>query len=151
MNKFFDKVFRVLNRINTWAVLITALFTLAASHYNFLFTYISIPIGLLVLCIIAPYFTFYLFRWFYHRKKRKYKTGDVVSIIADNRKFIVIRYHFWFPLSAVCKEENKNAIIAVHQNYLTPYQEKNKTLDDMINNITNPYHSLAVGTSIKRL
>lgn len=151
MNKFFDKALRVLTRINTWVVLITALFTFIASHYNFLFIRITIPIWLLVLCVIAPYLAFYLFRWCYHRKKRQYKTGDAVGIIADNRKFIVIRYHFWLPLTAVCKEENRNTIIAVHQSYLTPYQEKNKNIDDMINSITNPYHSLAVGTILKHL
>lgn len=151
MSKFFSRLQKMLKEVNTWVVVMTALFTFLAAHFKLLYTRITLPLWLLFLIVLTPYVTFQVFRHYYHRQKRTYKLGDAVQIIADNRKFIVIRYHFWFPLSVVCKEENRNTILSVHQKYLTPFVEKPNTLSDSIFNLTSGIKKPPIGTTVKHL
>lgn len=82
---------------------------------------VTLPVWILCLIGIGP-LVFYLgSRMIYHRRRRKYKPGDKVNIIADNRKFIVIRYMFWFPSTVICKENGRNNILEVNQKYIQPY------------------------------
>lgn len=151
MNKLYTRLQKVLKEVNTWVVIITALFTSIAAHYKLLYIRITIPIWLFILIVLAPYISFQCFKWYKLKQKRVYSLGDTVSIIADSRKFIVIRYHFWFPLSVVCKEENRNTIIYVHQKYLTPYKEKPSRIEDAIFNITSRLEKPTIGATIKHL
>jgi len=77
-----------------------------------------------ILIAVLPVVLFFFIRAVIGKINHKFKTGTAVGIIADDRKFIVIRYHFWYPKHVVCKLENKTYAMSVHENYLEPFKGK---------------------------
>ena len=120
-------IFTTIEKILKLWQLYVILGVLATSYIGFfsgiLTMRVNIAVWFLIIISIAPLLFFMLCRYVYLRKKRMYSTGTLVQIIADERKFVAIRYLFWLPNHVVCKQHNTSAIIAVHQKYLTTYKE----------------------------
>lgn len=87
---------------------------------------VTLSIWQIILLIIIPWMYYGLIVRVNGRMKRRFNTGDMVSIVADERKFVMVRYSFWFPQYAICKEYNKDHIVMVHQKYLVNYIEPTK-------------------------
>lgn len=82
---------------------------------------ITLPLWAVVVLAVVPLWLYFAAMSMYYRATRKYKTGDVVALIADERKFMVVRYLFWFPRHVVLKEFSQNTGLAVNQKYVTAY------------------------------
>lgn len=104
-------------------VISSILFALFILLKDWLFGFIEIRAIWLFVIGVLPTILFFFVRAIVSRFKQEYKTKDLVNIIADERKFMVIRYHFWRPYYAICKECDKTNSISVHQKYLSPYIE----------------------------
>lgn len=112
-----------LNKLLSALFLSVALFVLFQLR-DWLLSSVTIKGYWLVLIAIAPLAFFFLIKTLIGQFNQKFKTNDAVRIIADDRKFIVIRYHFWFPKYAICKLENQVDAISVNEKYLEPFQNR---------------------------
>jgi hypothetical protein len=110
---------------------------------------ITLKVWLFVIILASPYTLFFVFRTNYLRKHQKFQLGDLVSIIADERKFVVVRYHYWRPSYAVCKLYNELDAISIHQKYITPYTKIERAPWDMSPLTIN--HNKHVPTAVIKL
>jgi len=95
----------------------------ALNYFNYLAKQIYMPVWVIILTVAAPNLIYIIVRVIWLRQKRIFRHKTLVSIIADERKFMVVRYHRYRPLCAVCKEVDKNSVIWVHQDYITKWEE----------------------------
>lgn len=136
MLKFLDNFFSRLSWFSTLHLFWVTVTGFAVWYFNLLNQKITLSLWQLLLLFALPHWVYFVFRLVYLSHRRTYKTGDAVSVVADNRKFIVIRYHFWRPQHLLCKVQNGNNCISVHQKYASTYVEpETHTLNDMINTI----------------
>ncbi|MDT8413723.1 MAG: hypothetical protein RQ875_14765 [Vicingaceae bacterium] len=96
----------------------------------------------IIVIAFAPLLCYFTIKRIIAGYHHHYKTGDAVNVIADSRKFIVVRYHFFRAYYAVCKVENTSVIMSVHQKYLKPYEKIERDFfgnlsDDNINTIVH--------------
>jgi hypothetical protein len=112
---------KVLSALRVVFALAVSCVTIWGFVEGFMFYRVSVPVWLLI--VIAPSFFAIcrMARIIVMRADRKFAPGDEVSMIADSRKFIVIRYRTFFPHHAVCKLENGCECMSVNQKYLKPY------------------------------
>lgn len=88
---------------------------------------LTCPLWVHVLLVLLPLCVVWFGKGIARRRKRKYKTGDHVRIIADSRHFVAIRYTGMFAEHVICKLLNDTDTIAVHQKYIEPWQEPEVT------------------------
>lgn len=121
--KFLNKLLLFVRLLNDSVLIISSIvFIIGIVTGLFMYT-ITLFIWQLILFILAPWIIYWILLKIHSIRKRKFTRGDAVKMIADNRKFIVIRYHFWLPMVAICKWENHDTVFAVHEKFLQPYQE----------------------------
>lgn len=108
-------------------ILIGTIITAIPTALGFIFGWFDktfcLPFFWLIVIAIIPVLISILYPSFIKRRKKAYKRGDFVKVIADNRKFMIIRYHRLLAKYAICKEINGNVIFTVHEDFLTPYQD----------------------------
>lgn len=135
MNKTADRFLNIVTHFNAYVPLIIAVTGYALYWLNWLNYFITILVWQLILILLAPHALFLVARLLWLKQKKIYKTGDFVSIVADQRKFVLIRYHRYIPLYAVCKEYDSCSVITLHQKYLTPWVEP-KRFEELMRNMT---------------
>lgn len=126
--------------ITTFCALIAGYFT---AYCGVLTELISMPVWLLIIAIFLPFAIWTFIRYCLKVKKRKYKTGNLVSILGDERPFIVYEYYIWQPLYLKLKERHGNYTICVHQKFIVDYKEKSElelALSRTLDNITRSSH-----------
>ncbi len=128
------KIFNQITLFNTIVAFIATMAYIAVFSLGWGQKTITLPLWIFFIILSIPHIIFVLFRMIWYRQKRKFKTGDRVNIIADEREFVVVRYHSFAPLYAICKEVNKSSALSVHQKYLTPFKKNEKhSINDMLN------------------
>jgi len=118
---------------NAVAIAISFVSGFALEYFGVLYIKVTIPIWLLLLLTVSPNIVYLLIRLWWLCGKRQYKPKTLVSIIADQRKFMLVRYHKLRPLYAICKEVDNSSVISLHQKYIEPWHNKKPTTNNAIN------------------
>lgn len=122
-SKLFLLIEKVL-RLREFYYVIVGLAVAWSSYITGWITYeLTMPLWVHVLLVLFPLLLICLGKGINQRRKRKYKTGDHVRIIADSRHFVAIRYAGVFSEHVICKLLNDIDTLAVHQKYIEPWQE----------------------------
>ncbi len=124
--KKITNFFNGLTKWHGYALIVYSILVLIIAHYQVLQKIIVLSYWQLVFMVSVPHVVFMILRLIWLTQKRLFKMGDFVNILADERKFIVVRYHTYYPLFAVCKEVNSTDAICLHQKYLEIWQEIDK-------------------------
>lgn len=123
MKEILRKFITFATNITTLSSFVTLLAGYFAAHFGVLTKMISLPVWALILSISLPFISWTVIRLTLQRKKRTFKTGDHVSMLADLRDFVVYEYSIWQPLKVTIKENNGNEYRSISQHFLRKYQE----------------------------
>lgn len=115
------------------SVLSLATVTLAAAGW--LFKTVCIPYWAVAAGLAAPFVVYKTLEIILQSRQRAFKTGNLVMVLGDTRKFVVFGYYTWRPRCAKLKQYNDDYAIAIHDKYLQPWSEPAKS--DYFKAITN--------------
>lgn len=91
---------------------------------------ITCPLWVHISITATPLLLIWLASGISKRRTRRFKTGDHVRIIADDRHFIAIRYTWLFSSHVVCKLVNDTDLISVNEKYIEPWTDP-KVIDTL--------------------
>jgi hypothetical protein len=120
------------------AGIITALLTivtLGLGAAGWLFKTICLPYWAVAVGLAAPFVVYKILEIALQSRRRSFKTGDLVMVLGDTRKFVVFGYYSWRPRCAKLKQYNDDLTIAISDKYLQAYIEP--TTHDYLKALTN--------------
>ncbi len=141
MKKFFVRLWSLVKNLKIlYGILLPFGFSFAVFKFDWLHKTITLTYWQLALVFISPCFIYYLIWVRYKVKKRKFKTGDLVTPLNEKHNvYVVYYYKRLFPSTVVCKMRGYNRELIVNEKYLTPYDESlDNSIAASLSRIANP-------------
>lgn len=102
---------------------ILSLATAALAAAGWLFNTVCIPYWAVAAGLAVPFMVYKTLVIILQSRRRSFKTGSLVMVLGDTRKFVVFGYYTWRPRCAKLKQYNDDYTIAIHDRYLQPWSE----------------------------
>jgi len=130
MAKSKNKIVQFFKNPAIASVIVTFIIGFCIAKLNLLFIRIYIPVWLLIIIAAAPTIVIYTLRSVISLFKQKFKTGDNVTVLGDNRHFTVIEYSTWKPYHVKLLRKNGENAILVHHKFLYTANAKESGISD---------------------
>lgn len=149
-----DKQHKLIKSASLFNILYTTIIGIVALYLfikGYLLFVVPIPVWG-VLCLLSfPFIVLHIYLFIIDKKKRIFKIGDAVNIVADNRKFIVVDYSIFCINRLKLKHENHDLVVMVNAKYLSSYKESSHSLYQSLGIMNNPSEQPAVKCTITKL
>ncbi len=128
---------KIKNFVTDALTITTAIISVSAYILGYLHLFsheVCVPYWAMIVGFVSPYIIYKITEALVKKRRRKFKTGDVVSILGDKRDFMVFEYETWRPDYVKIKRINGDMVLLVHQKFLTKaqvYDSMEKTIDNI--------------------
>lgn len=145
------KVFDFMKDATVIVASISSIIVVIMGCFGILTKTLCLPYWLIFIIVVTPYFVYKVIEIIIKTRRRKFKTGDIVSILGDKRDFIVFDYKTWNPDYVKIKRVNGDMALCVHQKFLTEFKGRDITEESLAKISGKEYQVPSYSAVIHRL